>query len=200
MTGNSPIAPSGFGAGHTAQYITLAEALRLARESLEHDLGECNARKIAVPESSIRFEARISTICLLAAALSESVANTILATLVGSKAFEKLRMHSTHDKWTIRIPVALSCPPPSLQLANELKTLFALRASLMHAKATIFGENHEIVVKGDDHIWAGLTVANAKRFASLPYRLTAIVPDSADIVLSTISISLRERIGITDDR
>ena len=77
----------GFGAGHTNQCGTLAEGLRQVSEALESDLAAFAQEGFGPDIASRRLEARFATVTVLAAALCECMANTILAANMTGEEF-----------------------------------------------------------------------------------------------------------------
>lgn len=183
----------GFGAGHSAQYTTLAEALRLNVETMEAEIADLAIRGFAPSAASLRMEARFVTVTLLAAALCESVANVILATVCSATAFEKLDRLRTVEKWTVEIPRHLGGPSPSVELQQELELLFRVRNSIMHAKATIYSEGETIANPGNTEQWQHLAPGAARKFAALPLALVTIIPADADLLVHAVGISLLQR-------
>lgn len=187
--------PSGpeFGAGHSAQYTTLAEALRLAVETMEIEIAELARHGLTVSAASLRLEARFVTVTLLSAALCESMANTILATVKTPTEFDEIERYPTVKKWTQLIPQALACNAPEARLQSELQLLFAVRNSIMHAKATIFSDGENVAHPGNTSLWEHLNPEAARGFAKVPRDLISIVPDTAEGLVRMIGCSLNER-------
>ena len=183
----------GFGAGHSAQYTTLAEALRLTVETMEAEIAELASRGREPSDASLRLEARYVTITLLAAALCESVANVILATICEATTFGKLERKKTAQKWTIEIPQRLSGPGPSGKLTKDLELLFDVRHSIMHAKATIYADGETVTNPGNTELWQQLAPDVVRRFAEVPLALVAIIPDTADTLVRAVGFSLLQR-------
>src|SRR3954468_3216237 len=100
---------AGFGGGHTGQYITLAEGLRQAAEAMEADWAYLAKKGFSVSIASLRFEARCATIAVLAAALCECVANTVLATTLSAEEFAEAQAENMPRKWSHLLPRVLSC-------------------------------------------------------------------------------------------
>lgn len=184
---------AGFGAGHTGQYITLAEALRQSVEAMEEDLVYLNQRGLTVSAALLRMEARAVTVTLLAAAICESAANTILASALSAAAFDAIEFESTVRKWTRRIPDALPCPPPPPPAEAQLRQLFDVRNAIMHAKATVFADGETVKHAGNSAQWVHLNPETSRHFARVPLQLTDIIPVTADLMIRSIGISLRER-------
>lgn len=183
-----------FGAGHTAQYITLAEGLRQAAEAIEADLAYLEKKGLSHSVASLRLEARCATITVLSAALCECVANTVLASVCTPAEFaaveKSVRMPR---KWTHEIPRVLNCLPPSDSVARELWHLHETRNSIVHTKATIFSSGDTVHIQGNDPQWDHLTPEVARSFVTLPLRAAATIPDSADFLLQAMVSSLQER-------
>lgn len=183
---------AGFGGGHTGQYITLAEGLRQAAEAMEADWAYLEKKGYTVSMASLRFEARCATIAVLAAALCECVANTVLATTLSAEEFAKAQSETMPRKWSHLVPRVLNCVPPSSAVIEELWRLHQTRISIVHAKATIFADGQTVHIQGTDPQWAHLTPEIAREFIALPLRLVEIIPVSAGI-LYMIQCSLKER-------
>lgn len=182
----------GFGAGHTGQYITLAEGLRQAAEAMEADWAYLEKKGFSVSIASLRFEARCATIAVISAALCECIANTILASTLSAVAFAEAEKESMPRKWSHLVPRALSCAPPDGAAIQELWRLHQTRNSIVHAKATIFTDGENLHIQGNDPQWIHLTPQIAREFIGLPLRLAETIPASGGI-LYMIGCSLRER-------
>lgn len=76
----------GLGAGHSGQYITLAEALRQNVEEMEEGLSDLNQRGLSV--SALQMEVSAVAIISPAGAICEPAANTSLAGAFWSGAFD----------------------------------------------------------------------------------------------------------------
>jgi hypothetical protein len=183
----------GFGAGHTAQYQSLAEALCLSVEALDEDLARLAARGLGIEVASLHMEARFLTIVILAAAVCESAGNTILATVLEPSAFDNIDKRPTVEKWCTRIPAALDAPRPSEDLQNDLKLLFSVRNSIMHAKSTIFSDGETIVHPGNSDCWTYLDESTVRRLALVPSRLAAMIPDTADGIIRIVGFAILQR-------
>jgi hypothetical protein len=182
----------GFGAGHTGQYITLAEGLRQAAEAMEADLAYLEKKGLTTSLASLRFEARCATITVLAAALCECMANTVLATVLAPADFQEVEKEQMPRKWSREVPKALNCAPPGDAAIRELRRLHQTRNSIVHSKATIFSDGESVHIQGNDPQWIHLTPQAAREFIALPLRLAETIPPSPGI-LHMIGSSLRER-------
>lgn len=183
----------GFGAGHTGQYITLAEGLRQAAEALEADLAYLEKNGLSISLASLRFEARCATITVLSAALCECMANTVLASVLTSIEFDDAQKEKMPRKWSRVIPKTLNCAPPSDAVIQELWQLYETRNSIVHSKATIFTDGENVQIQGNDPQWIYLTPDAARKFITLPLRVSETIPSTAGIVHHSIGSSLRER-------
>lgn len=183
---------AGFGGGHTGQYITLAEGLRQAAEAMEADWAYLEKKGFSVSIASLRFEARCATIAVLAAALCECIANTVLATSLSAEEFVDAQAEKMPRKWSNLVPRVLNCAPPDGAVIEELWRLHQTRNSIVHAKATVFADGETVHIQGNDPQWVHLTPEIAREFATLPLRLAETIPASAGI-LYVIQCSLKER-------
>ncbi|OIQ89110.1 hypothetical protein GALL_290150 [mine drainage metagenome] len=185
--------PQEFSTGHTAQYITLAEGLLQAIEALETDLAYIEKAGLSNSSASLRLEARCATIAVLSAALCECVANTVLATVLAPPDFRKAEQAKMPRKWSHEIPRALNSPPPNAAIVQELQLLHEIRHTIVHSKATIFLPGETVHIQGNDPLWIHLTPEKARRFVTLPLRVSETIPPAAGIVCQTIGSSLRQR-------
>lgn len=193
MTETTNTSPgAGFGGGHTGQYITLAEGLRLAAEAMEADWAYLEKKGSTVSIASLRFEARCATIAVLAAALCECIANTVLATSLSAEEFADTQAEKMPRKWSNLVPRVLNCAPPGGAVVEELWRLHQTRNSIVHAKATVFADGETVHIQGNDPQWVHLTPEIARTFIALPLRLAETIPASAGI-LFLIQSSLYER-------
>lgn len=183
---------AGLGGGHTGQYITLAEGLRQAAEAMEADWAYLEKKGFSVSVASLRFEARCATIAVLAAALCECIANTVLATSLSAEEFADAQSETMPRKWSNLVPHVLNCAPPGDAVIAELLRLHRTRNSIVHAKATVFANGETVHIQGNGPQWVHLTPEIAREFITLPLRLTETIPASAGI-LYTIQCSLKER-------
>jgi hypothetical protein len=183
----------GFGAGHTGQYITLAEGLRQAAEAMEADLAYLEKKGLTTSLASLRFEARCATITVLSAALCECMANTVLASVLTPTEFEEAQKEKMPRKWSRVIPKTFNCAPLSDAVIQELWQLYETRNSIVHSKATIFADGENVHIQGNDPQWVHLTPDAARKFITLPLRLSETIPPTAGIVHHSIGSSLRER-------
>lgn len=183
----------GFGAGHTAQYITLAEGLRQTVEAMEADLAYVETKEPSLSLASLRFEARCATIAVLAAALCECAANTVLATVLTPADFQLIEKEQMPRKWSREIPKALHSAPPNDSIVQELWDLHQTRNTIVHAKATIFADSGAVHIQGTDPQWAYLTPSVVRKFYTLPLRVAETIPAQAGITYHSIPSALRER-------
>lgn len=183
---------AGFGGGHTGQYITLAEGLRQAAEAMEADLAYLEKKGFSVSVASLRFEARCATIAVLAAALCECIANTVLATSLSAEEFADAQTEKMPRKWSNLVPRVLNCAPPDGAVIEELWRLHQTRNSIVHAKATVFADGETVHMQGNESQWVHLTPEIARGFITLPLRLAETIPASTGI-LYMIQCSLNER-------
>lgn len=178
--------------GHTAQYMTLAMALRNSIEAMELDVARLERKQLAISAASLTIEAHCATITVLSAALCENVANTILATLMDSNAFLESEKIPMPKKWSQTIPELLNCSPPDPKLLRELGLLHQVRTSIVHAKATIYSSGDIVHIEGNDSRWVHLTPEIARSFSRLPLSLVNAVPLTVDYLLLGIGSTLRE--------
>jgi len=183
----------GFGEGHTGQYITLAESLRQAAEAMEADMAYLDKNGLTTSSASLRIEGRCATITVLSAALCECVANTVLASCSPPAEFEKAQRERMPRKWSHVIPATLNCAPPSDEVTRELWQLYETRNSIVHSKATVFSAGEKVHIQGNDPQWIHLTPNAARKFVTLPLRVSTSIPSTAGLVYHSISSSLRER-------
>ena len=183
----------GFGEGHTGQYITLAEGLRQVAEAMEADMAYLDKKGLTPSSASLRLEARCATIAVLSAALCECMANTVLASILNPEAFAEAQKEKMPRKWSRAIPTTLNCAPPTDAVIQELWQLYEVRHSIVHSKATIFADGTNVHIQGNDPQWSYLTPNAARRFITLPLRLSASIPSTAGLVFHSIGSSLRER-------
>lgn len=183
----------GFGAGHTAQYVTLAEGLRQSAEAMEADMAYLDKKGRTIASASLRIEARCATITILSAALCECMANTVLASVLTPADFEKAQKENMPRKWSREIPAALKCAPPSGDVVQELWQVYETRNSIVHSKATIFSDGERVHIQGNDTQWIHLTPHVARKFIALPLRVSESIPHTAGLVYNSIGSSLRER-------
>jgi len=162
--------------GHTMQYATLARALGYAQMLVEDDLAQLAIEGLTISAASLRMEARFVTVTILSAALLESLANTILVTVLAPDEFAKIERKPSDTKWLAAIPSALGCEPfiPA-PLEAELKSLFDVRNSIMHPKAKTFTGTTTINA-GNAEKWETLDTATVRAFASLPVRISELIP------------------------
>lgn len=194
MNGPKTKAPGpGFGGGHTAQYITLAESLRQAAEALEADMAYLDKKGLTTSVAALRFEARCATITAVSAALCECIANTVLASILTPTEFEEAQKEKMPRKWSRTIPKALNGTPPNDRLIQELWLLYETRNSIVHSKASVFSDGETTHIQGNDLQWVHLTPDVARKFTTLPLRVAETIPASAGIVFHAIPSSLRER-------
>lgn len=164
--------------GHTAQYQTLARALGYAAGLMEDDLEE--AADVGSDErcAGLRMEARFVTVTLLAAAMAECLANTVLALATnGAHPSLKARKAQPLRRWEEEIPAALGCAPfLTGQLKRDLRLLIDVRNSITHANPQLFTHDQTVVSDGNADWWSKLDRVNVRMFAGLPLRLLAAVP------------------------
>lgn len=166
--------------GHTAQYITLARALGLALQIAEDELTKIEAKGHGLWAAGTQIEARFVTIIVLAAAVCESLANTLLAANLAPPELKRADKQPTYTKWEKEVPKALDVPPfVSPQLMDDLRTLFRVRNSIMHPKPEVFAQDRTTIHAGTAHIWDQLADPSfVRRLASVPVRLSEAVPFS----------------------
>ena len=189
----SPIKHNPDDTGHTAQYASLAEALRLAVEDLDSDIGELRKRGLSESAATLRIKARTATITVIAAALCESTANTILAIMLEPEEFNKLEAKTTQEKWMRRIPEALGGSLLKPALTTSLSRLFRVRHAIIHAKAKVYIKHDKPIHSGTVDHWDELDIKSACEFAELPSKLLESIPHTAPFVIKAIGCTLRER-------
>lgn len=164
--------------GHTAQYQTLARALGYAAGLMEDDLEELADVGLDERAARLRMEARFVTITLLAAAMAECLANTVLALASdGTHPALKDKRSRPLKRWMDEIPHALGCAPFLTEgLKRDLELLIDVRNAITHANPELFTSENEIVATGNAERWSKLTRENVRMFVGLPLRLIAVVP------------------------
>lgn len=164
--------------GHTAQYQTLARALGYSAGLMEDDFEELADVGANDGAASHRLEARFVTVTLLAAAMAECLANTVLALATdGAHPALKTKKAQPLRRWEEEIPATLGCAPfLTGQLKCDLKLLLDVRNSITHANPQLFTHEQEIVADGNAAWWLKLDRANVRMFVGLPLRLIAAVP------------------------
>lgn len=164
--------------GHTAQYQTLARALGLAAGLMEDDIEELADVGADERAASLRMDSRFVTVTLLAAALAECLANTVLALATdGTHEALKGKQSRPLKRWTDDIPKALGCPSfLTDELRRDLQVLIDARNAITHANPELFTSENEIVAPGNASRWSHLTRENVRMFVGLPLRLIAVVP------------------------
>lgn len=197
---NNPQLAANEPSGHTAQYITIARALGNALGAMEDTIDQYSKTPGWTEDNGgIQLEAHCVTITLLAAALCESVANTVLATLLTPSRFGAIEGSRTVDKWKKWIPEITAHQnqiPENLGLKLEL--LFATRNAIMHPKATIFGpeecehNSSEILHKGTSEKWSVLDPKSVREFAALCGKLAACLPEETNAKVLHISTGVQD--------
>lgn len=182
----------GFGAGHTNQCGTLAEGLRQVSEALELDLAALEREGFGPEVASRRLEARLATVVVLAAAVCECMANTILAANMPEEEFANIERIEMPRKWSHEIARLLRCAPPDTSTIGMLWELLRMRNSIVHPEATIFSDGETVRVEGNVKDWNSLSEERVRKYARLPGRLIETVPPSAGIPYLSMRFSLLE--------
>jgi hypothetical protein len=169
--------------GHTAQYETLARALGYAAGLMEDDLEELTERGYTVSAADFRLEARFVTVTVLAVAMTESLANTILALATnGHYKDPKGRRPKLVARWQSVIPERIGCAPfLSAALAKDLTLLGAVRNSITHSNPRLFSGD-TVIADGNSAWWDHLDADTVRMFVRLPLELLASVPQTSQYV------------------
>jgi hypothetical protein len=161
-----PTKPSGL----TAQYVTIAIALRIALFEY-FDRSTLIAKRYSV-DGNEELEARRLTIVLLVAALCESCINTALALSSEPNEFKTLERKPTLSKWFDEAKRV----NPKFQLDRlsavgfELAFVFDCRNSITHANAEVYSETSTIH-SGNHTPWAAMSHDRVLSVAKLPIAL-----------------------------
>jgi hypothetical protein len=162
--------------GHSAQYLTLARALGYAAGYMEDDIEELADVGQDVSAASLRMEARFVTVTLLAAAMAQSLANTIIAMAANEDAPQPGRWPTLFELWKERIPSAIGCAPfLTATLASDLTRLSDIRNSITHATPRLYAGD-SVISDGNASRWEQLDTRTVRMFVRLPLRLLAAVP------------------------
>lgn len=162
--------------GHSAQYLTLARALGYAAGMMEDDIEELADGGYDVHAASMRMEARFVTVTLLASAMTESLAHTIIAMATVRDASKQNKRTRLFDLWNEAIAAAIGCSPfLTGKLSSDLRKLCDIRNSITHANPRLF-TGDQVISDGNTKRWEQLDTEIVRMFVGLPLRLLAAVP------------------------
>ena len=166
--------------GLTAQFQTLARALGAAAGIMEDDLEDLAERGMSHGSATLWLESRYITVTMLSVALTEAVANAILAMALPPSAILKAQKKGLLYKWKTGIPDAIGCSPfLSGPMENALQALLKARHSVVHAKPRVYAGDR-VIHDGDADEWLALEPDNVRRFVELPLLLLSQVPRTAN--------------------
>lgn len=156
--------------GHTAQYVTIAIALRI--QLVEYFERAAMIGKKFSLDGNEELEARRLTIVLLTAALCESCINAALALTLEPADFNKIERKPPLVKWfdhSKRVNPAFALDPNSAD-GKELEFLIKCRNSTTHARPEVYTET-ETIHPGNHEPWAFLNHDRVLPIVTLPVTL-----------------------------
>lgn len=176
--------------GLTAQYITLAIALRI--QLVEYFDRYELISKVGSVDGNEEFEARRLTIVLLTASLCEACINSALAVTLLPEEFKKIERKPTLEKWfkhSKRVNSAFDLDPGS-EVAKELVYIFECRNSTTHAQPEVYSETSTIHA-GNHAPWHLLTHDRVLPIVSVPAALLIPLCDRTEPLIAGMSSSVQ---------
>lgn len=183
--------------GHTAQYLTIAIALRI--QLVEYFDRAALIEKRSGLEGNEELEARRLTIVLLTAALCESCINAALALTLEPDEFKAIERRSPLEKWfthSKRVNPAMALDPNSAD-GRELEFLIKCRNSTTHAQPEVYSET-ETIHPGNHEPWSFLNHERVLRIAKLPLSLLSQLCVGPDAFIATMPSSVAWQLHLTD--
>ena len=143
---------------------------------MEDDLEELADVGRDVSAASLRLEARFVTVTLLASALAESLAHTIIGMAANKTLLGLKRRIPLFELWKQRIPLVIGCAPfLTGKLEGDLSRLSKVRNAITHANPRLYSGD-KAIAEGNAERWEQMDVKTVRMFVGLPLRLLAAVP------------------------
>lgn len=183
--------------GLTAQYVTLAIALRiqLVEYFQSYDLLAERGRH----EGNEELEARRLTIVLLTAALCESCINTALALSLSPDEFNDIERRPTLKKWftySKRVNPKFNLDPAS-DTGHQLAFIFECRNAVVHAQAEVYTET-DTIHPGNHSPWHLLTHERILTLVTIPVRLLIPLWDGTDPLIACMSSGVQWQLALKE--
>jgi hypothetical protein len=173
--------------GYTAQYVTIAIALRIQlveyfqRAGLIAEHGSLHGNE--------ELEARRLTIVLLTAALCESYINAALALSLSPAEFRKIERKPPIEKWLVHSKRVNPAFAIDLASSRELEFLIECRNATTHAQPQVFSEA-ENIHPGNHESWSQLTHERVLPLAKLVVSLLTQLCAGTQPFIATIPSSV----------